>query len=346
MKKSNTLKILIQILFWVFAYSISVFFRQKIYGGLMIAVYTALGETAFFIIISYVNIHVLFKRFYEKNRFVEFALYLLLFLGIVSVIRFHTEVYIAHLYQNDFIASGTLAYLAKFITSAVFFAISSAYYLTFKYVFVRDRQMILERDKLIAEMEFLKARINPHFLFNTLSNIHSLAFTKSDRTADMVLQLSDLMRYMFYDCKEQTLPLSKEVEFIENYIKLQQMKTPYEQSIILKVDGSQEVRIEPLLFISFVENAIKYSNVQQDGFINISFKIKNDKIVFSIKNSIDSQSLNKKDENSGFGLSNVKERLKLLYAGQHIIEISDSNDVFDVILIINLQRKNQNIHHD
>ena len=344
MKKGEFFKVVFQIIFWLSAFAISVFFRTSLYNSLETAFYTALTETLFFIFISYFNIHFLIKRFYEKKKFYTFVILAVVFILLISNLRYYTEVSITHLYGKDFTISGILGYIAKLLTSAVFLAISAAYYLIFKYVYLRNEQILLERDKLRAEMDFLKARINPHFLFNTLSNIHSLAFTKSDRTADMVLQLSDLMRYMLYECKAQMLPLPKEIEFIENYIELQQMKTPYEQKISIALNGEiQNINIEPLLFISFIENAVKYSNVQQDGWIEISFKKEDTHLSFRIRNNIDPHSQNKNGENSGFGLSNIKEQLNLLYPKKHTLEITNLEGEFLVFLKIQLQDKNYNL---
>lgn len=174
----------------------------------------------------------------------------------------------------------------------------------------------IEQQKLEAELKTLKGQLNPHFLFNSLNNIYSLALTKSDKVPELILKLSDLMRHIIYDSKENYILIEKELEFVNNFIELQKIRTSDQTKIQYNVVGEiPSAKIAPLLFEPFIDNAFKHGlpgNGDSD-FINITFNfVEKDKITFVIENNYDEFFLNR-STNSGIGLNNVKKRLKLLY---------------------------------
>jgi len=197
----------------------------------------------------------------------------------------------------------------------------------------------LETEKLASELAFLKSQINPHFLFNTLNNVYSLAFKKSDDTPDAIIKLSKLMRYMLYESNENQVFLSKEIEYLHNYIDLQKLRLPNTIKIIFNVEGDIEGRlIEPMLLIPFVENAFKHGISYVDNSkISISIKLSAYELLFVIENKINNAKITE-ESGSGIGLSNVKRRLTLLYPNKHTITINDNNDEFKVTLKINLEK--------
>lgn len=195
----------------------------------------------------------------------------------------------------------------------------------------------LQNEKLESELKFLKSQVNPHFLFNALNNIYSLAVMQAPQTPDSVMQLSEILRYMVYDSNETSVTLKNEISYIENFVDLQLLKDSKGMNVSLDLDkNSPELRIAPLLFIPFVENAFKHSKIEnsKEGFIKIKLDVKDKVIKFSCINSKPKE-VYTKDSVGGVGLTNTTQRLALLYPDdQHQLTINDSDDRFEVNLII------------
>jgi two-component system LytT family sensor kinase len=192
----------------------------------------------------------------------------------------------------------------------------------------------LSKEKMNTEIQLLKAHINPHFIFNSMNNIYSMAYSKSDQTPDAVLKLSAMLRYVYYDCNRDEVSLGAEVKYIQNYIAFQQMKSPHEQSIILELTGIDEsFRIAPMLFIPFVENSFKYSKIEdiQDANVKIKLTTQGNNLCFIISNT---HPENGKSSGSGLGIENVRNRLALTYPGKYELEIKDQKNTFEVIMKI------------
>ncbi len=197
-----------------------------------------------------------------------------------------------------------------------------------------ELEIALKNQQLEAELKFLRTQVNPHFLFNSWNNIYSLAFTQSTKTPDMILRLSDMMSYMLYDCKSEKVNLSKEIDYLQNYIALQQLKKDGEYQIEFEVIGIKDgIMISPMLFIPFFENAFKHGNLEdvQNGWLKSEIKIEaNHKIYFHISNSFNP--LYRSPLKGGVGLENVKERLELLYPNKHHLNIRKNESFYEVDL--------------
>lgn len=193
----------------------------------------------------------------------------------------------------------------------------------------------IENEKISSELAFLKSQINPHFLFNTLNNIYSLAITESTETASAVMKLSSIMRYILTDTQDERVTLQSEINFIKNYLDLQLVRLTNKVKVSFTTDGEIENKqIAPLLFIPFIENAFKYG-ISTKEFSTIEIKIlslKNN-IYFSILNTIIKTEDSIKD-NTGIGINNVKRRLELLYPKKYTLEIIENNNQFIVHLNI------------
>jgi len=192
----------------------------------------------------------------------------------------------------------------------------------------------LEKAKLETELKFLKSQINPHFLFNSLHNIYGLTVIQSDRASEQLLKLSDILRYMLYDSNEEKVLLQREVEYLKNYIELAQLKDSRGMDISFNIgEGYQNLRISPLLFITFVENAFKHSQVEdlKNGYIHLSLNTEGNKLVFKVANS-KPQIEYSKDKIGGIGLKNIQQRLMLLYPDKHCLDIEETAATFKVHL--------------
>lgn len=199
----------------------------------------------------------------------------------------------------------------------------------------------IENEKLSSELAFLKSQINPHFLFNVLNNIYSLAHKKSDDTETAVLKLSQLMRYMIYESNYGLVSIDKEIECLENYIDLQKMRLSKNAQISFKITGQSKGKmIEPMLLVPFVENAFKHGISYVDKMmVDISLTLEDDFLLFTVENYVADKSKAEEvygDKANGIGLQNIKRRLDLLYPDKHILSISSKEGKFSVSLKIQL----------
>jgi LytS/YehU family sensor histidine kinase len=208
--------------------------------------------------------------------------------------------------------------------------------MTGQYMRSERHKQELETEKLTSELGFLKSQINPHFLFNTLNNICSLARKKSDETEPALLKLSEIMRYMIHDSLEDKVLLSKEIEYLHNYIELHLLRLSGKVRVEFSIIGDPASRmIEPLLLIPFVENAFKHGvSYQEDPPITILIRIVDDMIQFQVENRIFGSTDGALPEESGIGLRNVRRRLDLLYPGKHELKIVEEEKTFRVDLTI------------
>jgi two-component system, LytTR family, sensor kinase len=205
------------------------------------------------------------------------------------------------------------------------FALSSFLRITMEWFNNERQKKEMEAEKLASELAFLKSQVNPHFLFNILNNICSLARKKSDETENAIIKLSQIMRYMLQDSKDERVSLEKEVEYLNSYIELQRLRLPEKVKIAFTIEGRPELMsIEPLLLIPFVENAFKHGvSYQGSSEISIHLETKVQALSFSVLNNIAKHKDEMIEQGSGIGLKNVMRRLELLYPGKHQLNIRD-----------------------
>lgn len=193
----------------------------------------------------------------------------------------------------------------------------------------------LESERLEMELQFLKSQLNPHFLFNSLNNIYSLAYQKSDKTADAVMKLSEIMRYMIYESNDTKVLLSKELDYLRNYIELQNIRFKDGVYIELNINGKvEDQKIIPLMLIAFVENTFKHGIVNDpENPVKIDI-IANPKILrFSVVNKKNKQN---KDGQGGVGLVNVERRLQLSYPDRYKLNVVNSETHYSCDLMIDI----------
>jgi LytS/YehU family sensor histidine kinase len=199
----------------------------------------------------------------------------------------------------------------------------------------------IEQQKLEAELKTLKSQLNPHFLFNSLNNIYSLALTKSDKVPELILKLSDLMRHIIYESKENYISLEKELEFVNNFVALQKIRTSGKTKINYDISGKiPSAKIAPLIFEPFIDNAFKHGlpGTDNSDFINISFNFENhDMLIFKLENNYEENFIPNKNS-SGIGLKNVRQRLKLLYhPDEYKLNILKKDNIHCVVLELKLK---------
>ena len=199
----------------------------------------------------------------------------------------------------------------------------------------------LEKESLQQQLEYLRYQINPHFLMNTLNNIHALVDIDSERAKETIIELSKIMRYALYEGSRQRVPLSRDIAFMKSYIHLMRLRYTEKVSISVDVPGDlPDCEIPPMIFITFVENAFKHGvSYRQESFVNIGITVESDHLLFTCRNSKLPQSVNAHSPHpneGGVGLQNVQQRLQLLYGNDYHLTIDDRDDAYSVELRIPL----------
>jgi sensor histidine kinase YesM len=218
-------------------------------------------------------------------------------------------------------------------------ATAAAIYLFKRMYLIQQHSLNLEKEKLEAELKFLKSQIHPHFLFNTLNNLYALTLKKSDKAPEMVIQLSNLLEYTLYSGKETEVGLNEELKQIRGYIDLEKLRFGDRLKITTDIEGNVDrLMIAPLLLLPFVENSFKHgaSTDLKTPFIDINVIVKDNLLRFSIRNSKGNESEKSEGYKEGIGLKNVKRRLELLYPRKHSLEIVEEHDTFSVGLTVEL----------
>ncbi|HEY4107887.1 sensor histidine kinase [Puia sp.] len=224
--------------------------------------------------------------------------------------------------MNGFFAMTPTHLLREGWWTAVNMALSVAIFYIRKADDEKDLLEAMKKDNTFFKLRYLRAQLNPHFLFNTLNSIYSLSLQKSDRTPDIVIRLADIMRYLIYECNEEKIPLDKEIEFIRNYIEIEKLR--HKADIRLTVEGQTEgLLIEPFLFISFIENGFKHAMDHSFGepFIYITLRVGNGQLVLNVINSTDADLELQAKKLNGMGIAHSRSLLELLYPSSYDLDI-------------------------
>jgi len=287
----------------------------------------------------YYNIYVLIPKYLARKKI---TLYLVLFTMMVLIV---TPIESLLIFSNSENVPGVQAQILKdfhlaFVLNFFVMGISSLVKITFDWLKNQRERQELQTQTMQSELRFLKSQINPHFLFNTLNSLYALTLKKSDSAPDIVLKLSEMMRYMLYECNESYVFLSKEVQYIGNYLELEKLRQGHNIDIQFDVEGNiSDQKISPLLFMSFIENCFKHGlgNNISPGFVHITLLVNGKELEAVIKNS-KPLSMPKPfhPRSGGIGLANVKRRLNLLYQGRYSLNIEDAPNTYTVDLKVSL----------
>ena len=287
----------------------------------------------------YAHGKLLVNPFFESKKFLHFAIGSMVLIAIYLLIRFNVinplleSVYPveSRLIQDRIRYSIVLMSILVLIFSTLF------HLLVNRYQKEKTNQLLIQEHQA-AELQFLKAQINPHFLFNTLNNIYSLSIIQSPKTPQMVLQLSQLLRYVLYESQNKKVSLSGELTQIEKYIALFQLKNETPVNIFFEKEGSiNGQKIEPMMLIPLIENALKHCDfdTNQKAYAKIVVQMVGDMLHFSTINSKNNAN-QQKDEVGGVGLKNIRKRLALNYPNQHELVINNLEYAFEVRLKIKM----------
>ncbi len=301
------------------------------------------------ILATYFSIYYLMPYYLLKSRYKEFFLWFTIFVMVAGMIQRTITYYVEYpLYYPQGLELYPLFYWLKILKSIVSIYpvvfIAGAIKLLKYWIKNREDQQVLVKEKLQAELKFLKTQIHPHFLFNTLNNLYALTLKKSDQAPEMVLKLSDLINYMLYECNADTVDLQHEVDFINNYIDIEKIRYGDKLEFSLNIEGNIENKqIAPMLILPFVENCFKHgvSKEIHHSWISIDLSLKGNDFTLKAENSKGGNGNNQTNNNEGIGLKNVKRRLDLIYPNNHELQTFDEKDVYLVVLKINLSSKSK-----
>lgn len=299
----------------------------------------AIVQTIMMAVISYINYFWLLPRFLKHRSVIRYFLEFIIPFVVLITIHLYFKRW---LFSFDGVNERTKWFLnsSKFAiqhsVSAIFIVIFVGMFKFLEEWFELEAQKKeIENEKLIAELRFLKAQINPHFLFNTLNNLYYLATVNSQNTTEVIEKLSQMMRYMLYDSNHAKVPLKKEIEYMQNYISLEKLRLDNQIPIKFEIAGNVDsVQIVPLIFITFLENAFKHgvSNNFKEAFVNISIKIDQKQCEYVVENrKLPKDNLTEK---SGIGLQNVKRRLDLSYPDKYELTKTETDTDYKIVLKI------------
>lgn len=347
-KLYNRFKIIGHVLFWLLSISllslIFSFYEDGIHFDLIVkALITNVG----FAMGVYLNLYLLVPKLLKKKNYIFYIFWLIILLSIASLtIQLIFLFPLNGLFKTttQFTSFNSTLHSAFFFATLVYVLTTSFLKFIKEWLAMQDLNLKLaksERQKLEAELKTLKGQLNPHFLFNSLNNIYSLALIKSDKVPELILKLSDLMRHIIYESKENYIVLEKEIEFVDNFIALQKIRISDQSKIKYSIVGEvPSGKIAPLLFEPFIDNAFKHGlpGTIDSDIISIQFNFEeNNFLSFNLENNYDTTE-NSDKKNSGIGIENVKQRLKFLYTSEEYkLKIKKENQIFSVFLKLKIK---------
>ncbi|NDV64314.1 sensor histidine kinase [Bacteroides sp. 224] len=218
----------------------------------------------------------------------------------------------------------------------IWFTLGALFRIFFDWFKKQNKIRELEKQNMQSTLAMLRMQINPHFLFNTLNNIDSLIKIDPTKASQSLIKLSDIMRYMLYDSETEQVEMKQELEYMEEYITLEKLRLKNERFLIFEKEGQPDsLKVAPMLFIPFIENAFKHSvDSNIENGIHIKFVFSGKIIKFTCENKFDNGKV-EKDATHGIGLETVRKRLNLLYAKKYRLDITQENGIFKVFLKIN-----------
>lgn len=289
-----------------------------------------------YLLTAFVINYCFLPRYFYQRKYLQFAIGVLIII-IVSILieEFWLEKMI---FPNTKRAENFPGLMYNFLFLFPILMIFVGFKFAWDVQYKETRLQDLEQKVTESQLQFLNSQINPHFLFNNLNNLYSYALDNSPKTPKIILELSSILRYMLYDCREKYVPLSKEIQCLDDFIKLQSLQIEERGSIRFDVQGEySHYRIAPLILIVFVENCFKHStsSMTEHMSIDVQLKVEKEVLIMDCVNKY-SETDNTNDLSNGIGLDNVKQRLSILYPDMHTLQMGGDGNNFKVHLEIKL----------
>ena len=335
-------KLLYHILFWLGIYLLWVFIFRNYSFSLTKTVSVQFCYLLFITADYYITINWIIPEFLKKKRYAYFILFNISLLAFSAFLRSLVSVQMTtYVFTNSPKIAFSALYLNSLVNIFVWVELIVLGKMIIDRVYNQQQLSLLEKERVKHELDFLKAQINPHALFNSLNTIYA-QIDKSNQTArNILLKFSDLLRYQLYDCSEDKISLEKEIAYIRNYVSFQQIRKEENLIVDFKVNiGQSSNTIAPLLLVILIENAFKFvSNfTDRDNKIDIKLAVTDSSFSFNIVNTTEARSAVRSSLNpaSGIGLTNLKRRLELLYPEKHELTFNKGNDYYEATLKLEL----------
>ena len=318
----------------------TIYFLMHVQISMIDSLFSAIVMVASQIFLFYISKNIFIPRYLEINqkKFTLIELFIILVSsGLVTWIEYLFFTYISTTADPD--TPYFLIYIFKLIIYAITIWVSVSIYIIERERKTNKKMQILKNEKALSELKFLKAQINPHFLFNALNNIYSMSYMEDKSAPDKIAMLSEMLRYVIYDCKSDFVPLEKELIYLENFIEFQKLRTENEQQIEIDICVKDpKYKIAPMILIPFVENAFKHSRIckYQNAFVSIYLIQNSNTLEFDVTNSNIHPAINTGSSSSGIGIENIKNRLELIYGKRAKLDIQVKKDIYSVNLKIEL----------
>lgn len=326
-------------LFWLILYGYYVSSNWSFYKNKWALTEKYLIKTGLLILLTYAIIYVLIPFFLQKGRKLFFFLSSLLAVYIVyvvyTVIRFYYFDPKFPTVYKPFKLYDRITDFAFYFSELYWFLFPAVILIALKYYRDQEEIVTLRAQKKEVELNRLKNQLNPHFLFNTLNNLYTLSLKKSDRAPEIILKLSKILDYMLYKCQDNFVPISGEIQLLNNYIALEKVRYGKRLTISLQSTIEEEVKIAPLLLLTFLENAFKHGVSQEIKVANIDITLQATKklIEFEIINSKPAKTTtNPNKKRATIGLQNIKKQLDILYASNATLTTNETENRYAVHL--------------
>ncbi|MFZ1704562.1 MAG: histidine kinase [Saprospiraceae bacterium] len=313
------------VLFWGVLYLLQLINHREF--SLFMQLTIPLANVLFYSFVAYFNIVFLFKKYISDGRLWLHFLILIITAAILTPIKTIILFFLSPAdpnYQANIIDNQFYTLLSLFLVGAS----ATIYRIMQEWLIQQGEKKELESQNLQSELKLLKSQINPHFLFNTLNSLYALTLKKSDLAPEIVLKLSEMMRYMLYECNEKEVYLEKEINYMQNYLELERLRHGSKMDIVLNIGGQvKDQKVAPLLLMPFIENSFKHgiNNQLNKGFVKLDLMLKDGILSMDLTNSKAPSVPKIRDKKSGgIGLANVKRRLQILYPKSHILNIEES----------------------
>ncbi len=325
-------------LFWLVLFALMRWIDEYEEVEVWFAVGNELIQLFFYAVLVYWNLLYLIPNYLARYAFMYFGL-LLASCAIITPIEV-LVLYLKYADQEEFYRDNLVSHqLLIFWGNVVVLLVSTVLRVVMDWWRYQNEKQVLVTQTVQSELRFLKSQINPHFLFNTLNNLYALTLKKSDKAPEIVLKLSEIMRYMLYECNEKQVLLSKEIQYIYNYLDLERLRQPKDADIQFVVEGHiSDQMVAPLLFVPFLENSFKHGlnhTVNGAGFVRLKLNVQRDELEFVIENSkVPHIPRQNHARSGGIGMVNVRQRLQILYPEDHTLEILDEPNRYVVTLLL------------
>ncbi len=290
-----------------------------------------------------INLYFLIPTYLKKEKNIAFSVFFILNLIVFSELNPLFFKLIVNTFFNDYYFISYHNKVEIYFIFFIFFTLSSLSKLGEEWVYLNqfeNKALKAQKQEIENQLYYLKGQINPHFLFNSLNVLYSLAIDKKEEITNAILQLSDILRYVIYDVETDKIPLNKEIDLIKNYIAFEKNRHIKNSKISFTHNVNEQLEVYPMLLLPIIENSFKHGlkSGVKNPFVNIDLHENNNRLTFKLSNNFKQKNTLENTNYNGIGLKNIQENLTLIYPNQHTFKTEINDDVFTVKLTLELKK--------